>query len=140
MCKSDTNDGRVRQQDFVAIANGCFSIPKSQHKWLNWNNTIDDNDKDDYIFEVIISNETTLYTLLKNELCLFRHLHVKLKDFKLPLIWWKSHESQFSNIFVVQQILGIHSWVLNWNWKDFQHNWNIDKPLVWIYNLAWWTY
>jgi hypothetical protein len=50
------------------------------------------------------------------------------------------HESWFSNIFVVQQIQRIHSWVLNQDWKDFQHNWNINKPLVWIYNLAWWIY
>jgi hypothetical protein len=36
-------------------------------------------------------------------------LHVKPKGFVLPLIWWKSRESQFPNIsFVIQQILWIH--------------------------------
>ncbi len=95
MCKSDTNGGRVWQQDFVAIANGCFSIPKSQHEWRNLSNTINDNDKDDYIFGAMISNEATLSILLKNELCLFRHLHVKLKDFILPLILWKSMNRNF---------------------------------------------
>jgi hypothetical protein len=32
------------------------------------------------------SKATTLYELLKNELNLFRQLHVKPKDFVLPLI------------------------------------------------------
>ncbi len=62
------------------------------------------------------------------------------KRFYIALDLVEVHESQFSNIFVIQQILRIHSWVLNQDWKDFQHNLNIDKPLVWIYNLVWWTY
>jgi hypothetical protein len=46
--------------------------------------------------------------LLKNELGLFYHSHVKQKDFVLPLTWWKSHDARFPNVsFVAQQILGI---------------------------------
>jgi hypothetical protein len=48
------------------------------------------------------SNVTTLHELLKNELGLFCQLHVKPKDFVLPLIWWKSHEARVPNVsFVV---------------------------------------
>jgi hypothetical protein len=38
------------------------------------------------------SNEATLQGLLKNELSLFCHLHMKPKHYILPLTWWKSHE------------------------------------------------
>jgi hypothetical protein len=47
---------------------------------------------DDSIFGAMTSNAITLHKLLKNELGLFCHLHVKPKDFVLPLIQWKSHE------------------------------------------------
>jgi hypothetical protein len=40
---------------------------------------------DDSIFGVVTSNEATLHGLLKNELGLFRRLHVKLKDFFIAL-------------------------------------------------------
>jgi hypothetical protein len=53
---------------------------------------------DDSIFGVVTSNDSTLHGLLKNELGLFHHSHVKLKDFILPLIWWKSHDEQFPNV------------------------------------------
>jgi len=63
---------------------------------------------DDSIFGAMISNATTLHKLHKNELGLFHHLHVKPKDFVLPLTWWKSHETWFPNVFlVVQKIMGI---------------------------------
>jgi hypothetical protein len=63
---------------------------------------------DDSIFGAITSNVATLHKLLKNELGLFHHSHVKLKDFVLPLAWWKSQEIEFPNAsFVVQKILGI---------------------------------
>jgi hypothetical protein len=57
---------------------------------------------DDSIFGAMTLNATIVHMLLKNELGLFCHLHVKPKDFVLPLIWWKSHETQFPNVsFVV---------------------------------------
>ncbi len=54
------------------------------------NPTIDDMAEatpvdDDSIFGAMISNATTLHELLTNELGLFHHLHVKPKDFVLPL-------------------------------------------------------
>jgi hypothetical protein len=51
------------------------------------------------IFGVVTSREVTLQGLLKNELSLFWHLHVKLEDFMLALIWSKSHEARISNLF-----------------------------------------
>jgi hypothetical protein len=67
-----------------------------------------DGDKDS-IFGAMTSNEVTLHGLLLNELNLFRHLHVKPKDFIMPLTWWKIHDAQFLNVSsVVQQLLGIH--------------------------------
>jgi hypothetical protein len=63
---------------------------------------------EDSIFGPMTSNESILQGLLKNELSLFYHLHVKPKHYLLPLNWWKSHELQFPNIsFVARQILGI---------------------------------
>jgi hypothetical protein len=58
---------------------------------------------DDSIFGAMTSwNATILHKLLKNELVLFYHSHVKQKDYVVPLIWWKSHESWFPNVsFVV---------------------------------------
>jgi hypothetical protein len=44
---------------------------------------------DDSIFGVVTSNAIILHKLLKNELGLFHHSHVKPKDFVLPLTWWK---------------------------------------------------
>jgi hypothetical protein len=38
---------------------------------------------DDSIFGIVTSNATTLHELLKNELGLFCHLHVKPKDYLL---------------------------------------------------------
>ncbi len=62
----------------------------------------------DSIFGLMTSNKTILQGLLKNELSLFYHLHVKPEHYLLPLTWCKSHELQFSNIsFVARQILGI---------------------------------
>ncbi len=43
------------------------------------------NDDDESIFGEVVSNETTLHGLLKNELGLFCHLVVKLEDYRLPL-------------------------------------------------------
>jgi hypothetical protein len=48
---------------------------------------------DDSIFTIVTSNAIILHGLLKNELGLFHHFHVKPKDFILPLIWWKSYET-----------------------------------------------
>ncbi len=78
---------------------------------LNYNGLIEttlvDGD-DDSIFGALTSNEVTLHGLLINELNLFCHLHVKLKDSMLLLNWWKIHEAQFLNVsFVAQQFLGI---------------------------------
>jgi hypothetical protein len=56
---------------------------------------------DDSIFGPVTLNKNTLQRLLKNELYLFFHLHVKPKHCLLPLTWWKSHELQFPNIFFV---------------------------------------
>jgi hypothetical protein len=53
--------------------------------------TIDDEEES--IFGAMTSNEVTLKGLLRNELSLFRHLLVKLKEIVLPLIWWKTHEA-----------------------------------------------
>ncbi len=63
---------------------------------------------EDSIFGLMTSNEAILQWLLKNELSLFRRLHVKPKHCLLPLTWWKSHELQFPNIsFIARQILEI---------------------------------
>jgi hypothetical protein len=80
-------------------------VPIFQFLNLNFDGLIEvtlvDGDEDS-IFGVVISNEATLHGLLRNELNLFRHLHVKLKDSMLPLNWWKIHEIEFSNVsFVV---------------------------------------
>jgi hypothetical protein len=54
------------------------------------------------------SNEYTIHGLLKNELILFYHLHVKPKDCALHFIWWQLRETRFPNVsFVAWQILGI---------------------------------
>jgi hypothetical protein len=50
---------------------------------------------DDSIFGVVTSNEDTIHGLLKNELTLFHHLHLKPKDCALPLTWWQLHEARF---------------------------------------------
>jgi hypothetical protein len=42
---------------------------------------------EDSIFGPIASNESILQGLLKNELSLFCHLHVKLEHYLLPLNW-----------------------------------------------------
>jgi hypothetical protein len=61
--------------------------------------TLVDNDS---IFGALISNVATVHGLLKNELGLFYHSHVKLKDDVLPLAWWKFHETWFPSVsFVV---------------------------------------
>ncbi len=63
---------------------------------------------EDSIFGLVTSNEAILQRLLKNELSLFYHLHVKPKHCLLPLTWWKSHELQFPNISsIARQIIGI---------------------------------
>jgi hypothetical protein len=53
---------------------------------------------DDSIFGAVTSNAIILHKLLKNELCLFHHLHVKPKDFVLPLTWWKPNETWLLNV------------------------------------------
>jgi hypothetical protein len=58
---------------------------------------------EDSIFGVVTSNEVTLHGLQRNELNLFRHLHVKPKDYMLRLTWWKIHETRFSNVSFVAQ-------------------------------------
>ncbi len=58
---------------------------------------------DDSIFGAMTSNVIILHGLLKNELGLFHHLHVKLKKFLLSLTWWKSHEARFPNVYFVAQ-------------------------------------
>jgi len=50
-------------------------------------------DDDDSIFGAMTSNATIFHKLLKNELGLFCHLHLKPKDSVLPLSRWKSHET-----------------------------------------------
>jgi hypothetical protein len=63
---------------------------------------------EDSIFGVMTFNEDTIHGLWKNELTLFRHLHLKPKECALPLIWWQLHETRFPNVsFVAQQIFGI---------------------------------
>jgi hypothetical protein len=47
---------------------------------------------DESIYGVVTSNGATLHGFLKNELSLFWHLHVKVEDCLLPLIWWKYHQ------------------------------------------------
>jgi hypothetical protein len=42
---------------------------------------------EDSIFGPMASNESILQGLLKNELSLFCHLHVKLEHYLLPLNW-----------------------------------------------------
>jgi hypothetical protein len=78
---------------------------------LNFNGLIEVTQVDvdeDSIFGVMTSNDITLHGLLRNELNMFRHLHVKPKDYMLPLTWWKIHETWFPNVFfVVQQFLGV---------------------------------
>jgi len=77
---------------------------------------------EDSIFGPMTSNKATLQRLLKNELSLFHHLHVKLEHYLLPLTCWKSHEWQFPNIsFVVRQIFGIP--------KNIQYCWSFDKSM-----------
>jgi hypothetical protein len=53
---------------------------------------------DDLIFGVMTSNAIILHELFKNGLGLFHHLHVKPKDFVLPLIWWKPDEAWLLNV------------------------------------------
>jgi hypothetical protein len=53
---------------------------------------------DDSIFGAVTSNVIILHKLLKNELGLFHHSHVKPKDFVLPLTWWKFNEAQLPNV------------------------------------------
>jgi hypothetical protein len=65
-------------------------------------------DDDESIFEAMTSNEVTLHGLLKDELRLFHHLPMKLKDYLLPLTWWKSHEIQILNVsFVARKFFRI---------------------------------
>ncbi len=53
-------------------------------------------------------NEDTIHGLLKNELTLFPHLHLKHEDCALPLTWWQLHETRFPNVpFVARQTLRI---------------------------------
>jgi hypothetical protein len=46
----------------------------------------------------VTSNAIILPKLFKNELGLFHHLHVKPKDFVLPLTWWKLDETWLLNV------------------------------------------
>jgi hypothetical protein len=58
---------------------------------------------EDSIFSPMISNG-----FVKINPYLFCHLHVHLKECKLPLTWWKAHEAQFPNVaFVACQMFGI---------------------------------
>jgi hypothetical protein len=49
---------------------------------------------EDSIFGPMTSNETILEGLVKNELYLFCHLHLKFEHYLLPLNWWKFAVSQ----------------------------------------------
>jgi hypothetical protein len=93
---------------------------------------------DGSIFGAMTSNATALHKLLNNELGLVCHLHVKPKDFVLPLTQWKSHEAFFPNVFfVARHILRIHGFYI-----EIEKKINIDGMLtsLWrcrlgVYNL-----
>ncbi len=55
---------------------------------------------DDFIFGEVTPNAIILHKLLKDELGLFHHSHVKPKDFVLPLTWWKFDEALLLNVFL----------------------------------------
>jgi hypothetical protein len=55
----------------------------------------------------INTNEPTI-VLVNNELLIFRHYQVDVKDIKCPLQWQEKHESMFSTIgFWIRQIFRI---------------------------------
>jgi hypothetical protein len=68
---------------------------------------------DDFIFGVVTPNAIILHKLLKNELGLFHHSHVKPKDFVLPLTWWKFDEALLLNVFFGGLTYSWDSWVLD---------------------------
>jgi hypothetical protein len=83
-------------------------------------------DDDDSIFGAMPFNENTIHKLLKNELTLFHHLHVKLEDCALPLTWWKLHETRFLNVsFVARQILEVFG-----SHIEIEHIFNITRVLT----------
>ncbi len=90
--------GRAKVIQIVAKYDSKTMLPLPVATFHFLNPTIDGLIKatlvdDDSIFRVVTLNVATLHKLLKNELGLFCHLHVKLKDYVLPLTWWKSHET-----------------------------------------------
>jgi len=68
---------------------------------------------DDSIFGAMTSNAIILHKLLKNELGLFHHSHVKPKDFVLPLAWWKFDETYLLNVSFWGLINSWDFWVPN---------------------------
>jgi hypothetical protein len=50
------------------------------------------------IFEMAINTNEPTIVLVNNELFIFSHYLVDVKDIKWPLQWWKKHENTFSTI------------------------------------------
>jgi hypothetical protein len=62
----------------------------------------------DLLFGEPASTEETNEGLLKFELFLFCQIVISKKDLQSPLVWWKTHESQFPNVgFLARQTFGI---------------------------------
>lgn len=58
---------------------------------------------DESIFGAMISNEIPLHGLLENELYLFQHLHVKLRDCLLALIYKSPMKYDFLTSFLLHE-------------------------------------
>jgi hypothetical protein len=56
---------------------------------------------DESIFGAMISNEIPLHGLVENELSLFQHLHVKLRDCLLPLTYKSPMKYDFLTSFLL---------------------------------------
>jgi hypothetical protein len=62
----------------------------------------------DLLFSEPASTKKASEGLLKYELFLFCQIVISKEDLQSPLVWWKTHESQFPNVgFLARQIFGI---------------------------------
>jgi hypothetical protein len=82
--------GRAKMIQIVAKYDSKTLLPLLVVAFHFLNPTIDGLIKetlvdDDFIFRAVTLNAATLYGLLKNELGLFCHLHVKVRRFCIPL-------------------------------------------------------
>jgi hypothetical protein len=60
------------------------------------------------IFEMTINTNGPTIVFINNEVLIFMHCQVDVKDVKCPLQWWEKHESMFPTIgFCIRQIFGI---------------------------------